>query len=263
MNNLRKFNLLMGFFHLLQGLIMLYLSNDFGIKIYTNYLSAQAGIPFPVPSWQEVMTLTIGPAVASFLFLSAIAHFLLVSPGIFQWYKYNLGREVNFARWFEYALSSSVMLVIIALLCGMYDLGSLILLFGLNACMNLFGLLMEQQNSRLKELSELSKTKYRPDWKAFIFGCIAGIIPWIVLAMYFFSALANANQTTKVPDFVYAIFYSLFIFFNIFAINMYLQYKQYGPWKNYLFGEKVYIVLSLVAKSLLAWQVFGGTLRPQ
>jgi len=43
---------------------------------------------------------------------------------------------------------------------------------------------------------------------------------------------------------------------------MFLQYKKIGPWKNYLYGEKAYIVLSLVAKSLLAWQVFGGTLRP-
>jgi hypothetical protein len=43
---------------------------------------------------------------------------------------------------------------------------------------------------------------------------------------------------------------------------MVLQYKKIGPWKNYLFGERAYIILSLVAKSLLAWQVFAGTLRP-
>lgn len=43
---------------------------------------------------------------------------------------------------------------------------------------------------------------------------------------------------------------------------MVLQYKKVGPWKNYIYGELVYITLSLVAKSLLAWQVFAGTLRP-
>jgi hypothetical protein len=51
-----------------------------------------------------------------------------------------------------------------------------------------------------------------------------------------------------------------FVFFNILAVNMYLQYQQIGPWRDYLFGEKSYIVLSLTAKSLLAWQVFSGTL---
>jgi hypothetical protein len=52
----------------------------------------------------------------------------------------------------------------------------------------------------------------------------------------------------------------LFIFFNCFAINMVLQYKQLGRWRDYLFGEKAYIILSLTAKSLLAWQVFANVL---
>jgi hypothetical protein len=59
---------------------------------------------------------------------------------------------------------------------------------------------------------------------------------------------------------VYGIIASLFIFFNVFAINMFLQYKKVGPWRDYLFGEFVYILLSLTAKSALAWQVFAGTL---
>ena len=57
------------------------------------------------------------------------------------------------------------------------------------------------------------------------------------------------------------IFVSLAAFFNIFPINMILQYKRIGKWRDYLYGERVYVILSLVAKSLLAWQVFAGTLR--
>jgi hypothetical protein len=53
---------------------------------------------------------------------------------------------------------------------------------------------------------------------------------------------------------------SLFIFFNSFALNQWLQYRQVGRWRNYLFGERIYILLSLIAKSLLAWQIFAGTL---
>ena len=63
-------------------------------------------------------------------------------------------------------------------------------------------------------------------------------------------------MTVSPPAFVYGIVASLFVFFNCFAVNMVLQYKQVGKWRDYLFGEKVYILLSLTAKSLLAWQVF-------
>ena len=62
------------------------------------------------------------------------------------------------------------------------------------------------------------------------------------------------------PGFVYVIFFSLFVFFNCFAINQWLQYKKVGRWADYLFGERVYVTLSLVAKSLLAWQIFASTL---
>jgi hypothetical protein len=55
---------------------------------------------------------------------------------------------------------------------------------------------------------------------------------------------------------------SLFVFFNTFAINQVLQYRQIGGWKSYLRGERAYITLSLVAKSVLAWQVFSGALVP-
>ena len=63
-----------------------------------------------------------------------------------------------------------------------------------------------------------------------------------------------------VPIFVYVIFITLFILFNCFAINQWLQYRGKGKWADYLYGERVYLILSLVAKSALAWQVFGGTL---
>jgi hypothetical protein len=70
------------------------------------------------------------------------------------------------------------------------------------------------------------------------------------------------GPTAEIPAFVYGIFVSLFVFFNSFALNQVLQYRQTGPWRNYLFGEGIYVALSLVAKSALAWQVFANTLVP-
>jgi hypothetical protein len=96
----------------------------------------------------------------------------------------------------------------------------------------------------------------RPNWTAFWFGCVAGAVPWIAIVI----ALVGAETDGDVPTFVYAIFVSLFLFFNSFAVNMALQYRRVGAWRSYLFGEAGYLVLSLAAKSALAWQVFAGTL---
>ena len=83
-----------------------------------------------------------------------------------------------------------------------------------------------------------------------------GIAPWLAVGVYLWSP----GSTAEPPAFVYAIFVSLFVFFNIFALNMWLQYRRVGRWKSYVFGERAYFMLSLVAKSALAWQVFAGTL---
>jgi hypothetical protein len=99
----------------------------------------------------------------------------------------------------------------------------------------------------------------KTDWTPFLFGVFAGAVPWIIIAFYFGGAAGSAIDA--IPTFVYWIYVSIFLFFNVFAVNMVLQYKKVGPWKDYLFGERVYVFLSLFAKSALAWQVFAGTLR--
>lgn len=241
---LRIFNGVMGFFHLFQGILMLILSNDFTLPItYTSpqYIEATNSI---VPVSNTLFDARIGPLVAMFLFISATAHFLLASV-LYKWYVSKLKNHINPARWYEYSLSASLMIVIIAMLTTIYDFGTLLALFTLTAVMNLMGLMMEIHNQTTKNTN----------WTSYWIGCIAGFVPWVVI----FIPLIAAES---VPDFVIGIFISIAIFFNLFAINMYLQYKKVGKWKNYLHGERVYIILSLVAKSALAWQVFAGTLRP-
>jgi hypothetical protein len=92
----------------------------------------------------------------------------------------------------------------------------------------------------------------------FWIGSIAGIVPWIAIAIY----LAGPGANQHAPGFVYGIFFSIFVFFNCFAVNQWLQYKKVGKWSNYLVGERAYVTLSLIAKSLLAWQIFASTLAP-
>lgn len=247
--SLRRFNLIMGFLHLIQGVFMILVSNDTAYPIYTNYLNFDVTTFSLTPNAQLLYELRFGPAVAMFLLISAVAHFYLSTIGYGR-YVENLKKGMNPVRFYEYALSSSLMIVLIGMLVGLWDLGAILLIFTLNATMNLFGIMMELHNQRTEKVN----------WTAFIYGCIAGIVPWIVITLYFVGAVNSGDA--KPPDFVYAIVPTLFVFFNIFAVNMVLQYKKVGPWKDYLFGERVYIILSLLAKSALCWMIWTGTLAP-
>jgi hypothetical protein len=267
--NLRKWNGIMSVLHLIQGFIMVLLSKTTLFPIFL-YLPKPSSVTRSVAivgeKWYEV---NLGYVISSFLFLSALAHFITILPKVYEWYIAKLHDRINLIRWFEYAISSSVMIFVIAALCNINDGLTLFLLVVANACMNLFGAVMELHNSTLRKLAEKNGEEFKPSWYAFVFGCFAGIAPWIVLATYFFVSLDRLNDLPDLPqrlkDTLSTVklgFPGLFFFFNLFAINMVLQYKGIGKWKNYLYGEKAYIILSLLAKSFLAWFVWGGTLRP-
>ena len=245
---LRKLNIIAGSLHLVQGILILILSKVFVLPISGSFLAFNRSNQSLEPTTKVLFNLSLPLLIAIFLFLSAAAHFIIATV-YNKKYNAQLARGINVARWIEYSLSASVMIVGIALLVGIYDAMSLIMLFSLVAIMNLLGLVMEIHNQTTK----------KTNWISYLVGCLAGAIPWVVIA---FCLWLGADNGSNAPTFVYWIFVSIFLFFNCFAINMALQYKKVGPWKNYVYGELVYIVLSLVAKSLLAWQVFAGTLRP-
>lgn len=251
--SLFRWNKWLGVIHFVQGIIILLLSTTNTFPLTLSFLAvdplgSQAGAPELAPATQQVGDINLAYLVAGFFFVSALAHGLIASV-YRRRYETELGQGVNRARWFEYAVSASIMMVAIGVLVGVTDIAALLMLFALTAVMNLLGLVMETHNKRAA----------RPNWSSYIIGSIAGIVPWIVIGLYL---LAGALYGSTAPTFVYVIFVSIFVFFTSFAVNMYLQYRRTGKWKDYLYGERMYMILSLVAKTALAWQVFAGTLRP-
>ena len=206
------------------------------------------------PTQVQLFSIPLAWWIASFLAMSAIAHAVAGGP-LRQRYEAWLARGMNPLRWVEYAFSSTVMIVAIAYLSFIRDVPALLAVAGCNVAMILFGWSMESANEGRRD---------HPDWKHFIFGSIVGIVPWlgILSVLLAYGAQPDLPAGAGIPGFVYVIVGTLFVTFNVFAITMVLQYRRIGPWRDYLTGEKTYMVMSLVAKSALAWQVFSGTLRP-
>ena len=242
---IRRWNIIAGFAHLIQLVLVLILANDFSLPVTATYMEGPPGTPPSNPV--TLFDSRVAWGVALFFGLSAFFHFLVSVPPFSRRYLSGLMQQHNYFRWVEYSISSSVMIVLIAQICGISDSAALIAIFGVNASMILFGWLQEKYEK-----------PGNGGWVPFIFGCIAGIVPWLAILLYVVAPGARSN--VEPPAFVYGIVISLFIFFNIFAIVQWLQYKRVGKWANYLNGERTYITLSLVAKSLLAWQIFAGTL---
>jgi len=249
-----QWNKYLAILHAAQGVIILILSATRTFPVTTSYLGVDTlqtqaqGHAVLAAGSQHLFDINLAFLVAAFFFMSAIAHGLMATY-LRPMYERDLKKGINKIRWIEYAFSAGTMMVGIGLLVGVQDISALLMLFALTAVMNLSGLAMELWNQDARNVQ----------WLSYIIGCIAGILPWVVVAIYLIS---GGIYGSAAPAFVYWIFGSMFILFGSFAVNMLLQYRKVGKWANYLYGERVYMILSLVAKTVLAWQIFAGSLRP-
>ena len=238
---LRIWNLALTAVHLGQALAILLLAGDFGVSVTSTFPDGPPGTPTAQP--EQLFDVRIGAAVAVFLLLAAVDH-ALTGTVMRHTYEIDLTRGVDRFRWIEYSFSATLMVLLIAAYKGITDVTGLLGIAGASVAMILFGWLQERMNP-----PDRTRTTMMPFW----FGTVAGLFPWLAIA-------TNVVGADTVPTFVLGIFVVQFLLFASFGANQWLQYRGVGPWRSYLFGEQVYLVLSLVAKSLLAWQIYGGSL---
>jgi len=238
---LRWWNVGLAVLHAVQAVLVLVLATDFAITITSTFPTGPPGSDAPAPA--ALVDVRVGTAIALFLALAAVDH-LLTGTLMRDRYERGLRAGINRFRWVEYSFSATIMVLLVASYAGLTDITTVIAIAGANVGMILFGWLQEAMNPP----GSAARTML-PFW----FGTLVGLAPWIAITV-------NIVGSETVPGFVYGIFVSLALFFGSFGLNQWLQYRRVGPWAEYAFGEKVYLVLSLAAKSALAWQIFAGSL---
>ncbi|MGV8966684.1 MAG: heliorhodopsin HeR [Cellulomonas sp.] len=238
---LRTWNLGLALLHLGQAVAVAVLAGSFAITVVASIPEGPPGTPVPAPT--ALFDVPIGWAIAVFLSLAALDH-LLTATVARGTYERDLKRGINRFRWVEYSVSATLMVILISFYSGITNINAVIAVAGANVAMILFGWLQELMNPPGR-----TSTTMLPFW----FGTIVGLAPWISIGY-------NIAASESVPGFVYGIIATQVVLFFSFGLNQWLQYREVGRWKDYAYGEKTYLVLSLVAKSLLAWQIFGGSL---
>lgn len=239
--DLRRWNIGLTVLHAVQAIVILVLATDFAITVTSTFPEGPPGTRVPAPD--ALFDVRIGLAIAVFLGLAALDHLLTGTLGRGA-YERDLRRGINRFRWVEYSFSATLMVLLIASYSGITDITGLIAIAGANVAMILFGWIQERMNPPGR-----TSTTMLPFW----FGALVGVAPWLAIA-------TNVIGADDVPGFVLGIFFAQLLFFFSFGLNQWLQYRGIGRWSDYAFGEKSYLVLSLGAKSVLAWQIYGGSL---
>ncbi len=223
----------LGAIHLAQAILVVAVASDISIDI-THSVGAGGS--------ESLVAVSIGAAIAAYFLAAALQH-LLCATALNGLYEADLRRGRNRIRWAEYAVSAPILMVLIALYTGVTDVTALIVVGAATIVMVCCGWMQEALNPPARRATTMV-----PFWA----GVAAALVPWAIVV----NQLIGSSRT---PDASLSVFLSLFILWASFGVNQWLQYHQVGPWADYLYGERTYLVLSLVAKSALAWQIVAGS----
>ena len=249
---LNKWNLALAIVFAAQAVIILILSKTVTLPVVTHYLapdtlaSQAAGHTVLALAVHHLFDVNLAYLVAAFLLVSAAFHAVIATKERTH-YEADLKQGVNGLRWLDYGLSAGIMLVTIGLLNGVYDASSLIMIFVLVALLHLLGY-----------FGETNAVTMRAKAQSFVGLLVAGGAVWLVISMYLKEAIVYG---TGLAHFVYSIDAVIFIITLGLAANTLMVFKAKNKWADYLYSERIFMALSFVAKTALAWMIFAGFLK--
>lgn len=234
----------------ISGIVIIINASDTKYTIYSTFRAsappdASGAISSLTPVPKELFSVSIESIITAYLFISSLNHLLVCMKGK-KAYERGLKHDYNIFRWIEFSFSASLMKVIIGLLCGIIDLNSLILIFGLSSVTMILGLIFELENSG-KRMDHL--VKWHVYWAAFI----PHTFLWVVILTY----LAKYTTDDNARGFVRPFIIIIFLLDITFPIVLGLQWRAKGLFRLYATGEIVFTILSLIIKNALAWMIYG------
>jgi hypothetical protein len=251
----KTLNLWLAGLNALQGAVILLLSATKSLPVQTSYLTVDpvsselAGESVITTASRHLFDVNMAYFVAGFFLLVALLHLAAATIARVQ-YEDDLKKKINRLRWLGFGLTSGTMLVALAMLGGVVELSALIMILALSVVGGLSLMAAEIYNQAKAKTNCLS---------AYI-GVAAVAVPWVVLGISVWGA--NLYGSGDMPAYLYGVYASAFVVTAAFIVNAYKQYKKQGKWSDFLYGERIFLALSLVLTTAVAWQIFAGALRP-
>jgi hypothetical protein len=249
--SLRTWNIRFAVLLALQAIAIVVIGTHQTVPITTQYLATNTllseanGHQVLALATRHLVDVPLSWIVAKFLVVLALVY-LLAATVWRKKYEAWLERGVNKLRWLGFGVGGGVMAVAMATLIGVSDIATLWLVFGavvlvggLAAIVELIG-----ADRRLRCLAA---------WMAG-FGAI---LLWLLFIVSLIGVFAFNGS---LPTFVYYIYASMFLLSGAVALATYMRVTQRGRWASTVYAERMFMVLAFLAVTILAWQIFAGTL---
>lgn len=263
LNNLYKLNYGAFALHLLSaiGLIITFSIKreeaNFNTDLYTYKITSLSNddrdVDLEVYKYLDVSTVALKVILVLIFLITAGFHYYYATNGFRSGsYEKELRKGFNRYRWMEYAITSTLMIFIFAIISGVKDFDTTLSLCALNAVLMSFGYFFELTPDRKSKMIALGIG----------FSILAYI--WITIFRNFFYRIEEVknNAGKNLPSWLYGVLIPMFFWWLSFGLVAALKFKNMDK-KDYNFRryEFFYIILSYMSKAFMGYYLTYGLLR--
>lgn len=210
----------------------------------------------------KITTPTLKTLILLTFALTCIIHIFYASDGFGSGaYSQQLRLGRNSIRWLEYAVTSTMMILVLCIISGIKDYDSVVLICAANAVLMSFGYLVEMV----------------PTKKAKIICLLTGFFSfstlWVIILKNFYTRISevqkldNPNRPGEkrdVPNWVKMVLTPMLFWYASFGIVAIFYVMNYDkPGFNFVRYERYYIILSFLSKAFMGYYLAYGLTRPK
>lgn len=230
------------------GLLMNHMTYQISIGyLAKNELASRTSTVF-VPALRPIFDIELRWIVVFVLALSALLPLVYVLWWQKRYQKSLVARSWSW-RWLDAAVTSALLMEVVALLSGVQDIMLIKLVGGLTAISAVLGWLVERQSTgRGKGGHALS-----------VLAVVCAALPWLVVAVYAIST--PVWGMIRSSWFVYGLYLVLGLAAVTWWLNFWYGQTKFRRWKDYAFVERNYVIINGLAKVAFAVILIVGLWR--
>lgn len=252
---LKKINLTLSGLYLIQIVLLVIFPNNSWVSITTNYLAYDSLLSsgekiVHSAGTSRLFDLNLLWVLVFVLGVSCILH-LLFATKFKNKYESSLksGGSNSIFNWITYGFFSSLTILIMALLSGVFDISSLVLILSVSIFASVSSALYYL---RLNTDKHLAKT-------SFLISIKATILPWLIILVYIIGTFVFGGNS--ISAWIYLVYLTV-ILTQVALGYVYNQMNEkIGKWRDVLYSEKIYLGIIFISQTLVIWQIFLGSLR--
>lgn len=254
-SDIYKINYALALYYLIQLTLIIFIARNYTLTVSTNYITNDQllvnanGNSTISSANSHLFDVNIKLLIVILLIFSIIVYGCLATL-YRNHYEKNLKRQNNPIRWIQTGVGNGLILILVSMLGGIYDLSTLSIIFILPVMANVILLIEERHN----DLTQKSLSGW------YKLSLATAVIPLFIILCYIISA--DIYGIKGIGAYYYFLYATVILIYLASYINQYFKVKKYALWEKYIYSEQVYLILELVLKTALIWQIFAGVLRP-